>query len=59
MEAKVFAVKSEEENKNDDDNRNNPLLHIYYNKKEGKTCIVNTKPQDGMGRRYLAFDSAG
>jgi hypothetical protein len=59
MELRVFAVKSEEENKNDYDNCNNPLLHIYYNKKEGKTRIVNTKPQNGMGRRYLAFDSPG
>jgi hypothetical protein len=53
----IFVVKCSVEKKNDDYSFNkNILFHSNVLKKKGKTRVVNTEPQNGMGSCCLAFD---
>lgn len=58
MAERTFVVKCPVEKKNDDYSSNkNILFHTNGLKKKGKTRVVNTEPQNGMGRCRLAFNS--
>lgn len=57
MAERKFVVKCSVEKKNDDYSFNKNIFFLTNGlKKKGKTCVVNTEPQDGMGRCCLAVD---